>query len=240
MTIPAAVDERLDAIMSVLYLTFNEGYLSRTADAGTLQRVDLADEAIRLTGVLADLCPGHPEVVGLLALELYQRARADARINDTGDLVLLEGQDRSRWDRAGIERANDMLRGAVSAFQPGPYQLQALIAARHANAPSAAETDWPSIVAMYRQLLAMEPSPVVELNHAVAVAMADGPDVGLAHVDAIAGLDGYHLFHSARADLLVRLGRPGDAAEAFHRAIELTRNPSERRFLRRRLDALTG
>jgi RNA polymerase sigma-70 factor, ECF subfamily len=239
LSIPADFDGRVDAVLAVLYLVFNEGYLSRSGgtDDGEVVRVDLADEAIRLTALVAELLPDHAETDGLLALELFHRARADTRTDAAGDLVLLDRQDRSRWDAATIRRANAILARALRRMQPGPYQLQAVIAAHHANAPTAADTDWPAISGLYAQLIAMTDSPVVRLNHAVAIAMADGPHAGLALLDDLDGLDGYHLFHAARGELLARAGDVHAARVAFESALALTDNPAERRHLeRRRLD----
>jgi RNA polymerase sigma-70 factor, ECF subfamily len=224
--------ERLGAVLSVLYLIFNEGYASTAAD--TLVRRDLAAEAIRLARVLAGLMPDEPEARGLLALMLLQHSRRDARVDDAGELTLLEEQDRSRWYRREIEEGLVLARGAMRS-RPGPYALQAAIAALHAEAASAQATDWRQIAALYDELAAVAPTPVVELNRAAAVAMAYGPEAGLELVDQIDGLDGYHLFHSARADLLRRLGRADEAADAYRRALELATNAVERRFLRRRL-----
>jgi len=234
LSIPASLDERVDALLTVLYLIFNEGYLSRGA-AGL--RVDLADEAVRLTGQAVALLPGNAEVEGLLALELLTRARVAARTDGAGELVLLDDQDRSAWNLAEIRRGNAVLATALARMQPGTFQLQALIAAQHSNARTAADTDWPAIAALYRQLESMTASPVVALNRTVAVAMADGPGAGLAMLGSLEGLDGYHLFHAARAELLLRAGRPLEAAASFERALELVVNPAERRHLKRRLAA---
>jgi RNA polymerase sigma-70 factor (ECF subfamily) len=245
MSLPDDLTERLDAVLAVLYLVFNEGYLSRSAEAGGLQRLDLAHEALRLTRLLAELAPAQPEVEGLLALELFSLARADTRTNRGGDLVLLPDQDRTRWDLEQIRFANAVLAQAMQRRQPGAYQLQAVIAAHHANAPTTADTDWPAITAAYRQLTAMTGSPVVALNHAAAVAMADGPAAGLAALDAIAArwgaqrLQGYHLLHATRADLYRRLGRDDEAVESYHRALVLAQNPAEQRFLQARIDELS-
>ncbi|CAN5142581.1 sigma factor [soil metagenome] len=239
LTIPADLSERVAALLTVLYLVFNEGYLARgTHDS--LVRVELADEAIRLTETAVDLLaglPDAPEVAGLLALELYLQSRVSTRVDGAGDLVQLEQQDRSRWDGATITRANEVLKGAVRAGRLGVYQLQALIASQHANARTADDTDWPLIVSLYEQLMRLTPSPVVALNHAVAVAMADGPRAGLALLDKIEGLDGYHLSWATRGELLHRSGDEAGAHAAFDRAHGLTSNPAERRHLQRRLAA---
>lgn len=235
LSIPTDLDARVDALLGVLYLVFNEGYLSRSGGTdGRVVRVDLADEAIRLAAQLTDVLPGHAETEGLLALELFHRARSATRTDAAGELVLLEDQDRSRWDGAVISQANTVLGRAMRRLQPGPYQLQAVIASYHANARTAADTDWPAISRLYAQLVAMTDSPVVRLNHAIAVAMADGPLAGLALVDGIEGLDGYHLFHATRGELLARSGRPEEAVAAFDIALGLTDNPAERRHLERR------
>jgi RNA polymerase sigma-70 factor (ECF subfamily) len=237
LSLPAALSERLDAVLGVLYLIFNEGYLSRGAGEEFL-RTDLADEAIRLSLLIDSLVPGEPEVQGLIALEMFHRASSAARIDRSGDLILLEDQDRSTWDLRAIEQGNLFLHRAMTRMQPGPYQVQAAIAAQHANARTADDTDWPTIVALYQQLSAMTGSPVVALNHAVAVGMADGPNAGLALIDAVTGVEDYHLLHAARAELAGRAGDVTTAADAYRRAIALTDNPAEQRHLRRRLDAL--
>jgi RNA polymerase sigma-70 factor (ECF subfamily) len=225
--------ERLAGVRAVLYLVFNEGYASTEGD--DLLRTDLCDEAIRLTRLLDTLVPDEAETEGLLALLLLQHARREARTDDAGDLVLLEDQDRSRWDHAMIDEGLALLDEPAAA---GPYRVQAAIAACHAAAPRAEDTDWPQIAALYGRLLELQPSPVVALNHAVAVAMADGPDAGLRLLEPLADdLDRYHLFHAARADLLRRAGRPG-AADAYRRALELVTNDAERRYLTGRLGSL--
>lgn len=234
LTIPVDLAERVDVVLGVLYLIFNEGYLSRSTD--TVVRIDLVDEAIRLTRALAEILDDDPEVLGLLALQRFHRARSATRSDHTGDLVLLEDQDRTRWDLAEIAEANTVLLRAIRQMRPGPYQLQAVIARHHAVARTAADTDWPAIVAAYGQLAAMTDSPVVRLNHAVAIAMADGPHAGLAALGLVTGLDHYHLFHAARAELLIRAGRSDEAVDAFTTAISLTTNDSERRHLIRRRD----
>jgi RNA polymerase sigma-70 factor (ECF subfamily) len=224
--------DRVRAVLAVLYLVFNEGY-SASGGVG-LVRVDLCEEAIRLGRLLAVLMPDEPEALGLLALMLLQDSRRDARTGPGGELVLLAHQDRSLWHRERIAEGGRVLERARSQRRPGPYQLQAAIAAVH----SADETDWARVAELYGELAALAPSPVVELNRAVAVAMAHGPERGLEIVDAIEGLDDYRLFHSTRADLLRRADRRSDAEPAYRRALELTPNPVERRFLERRLAEL--
>lgn len=232
LSIPANLAERVDALLAVLYLIFNEGYLARGSSA-TVARVDLADEAIRLTRQARDLLPETAEVEGLLALELFHRARLDGRTDELGEIVLLEHQDRTRWNLALIDEGNAALGAALRRMSPGSYQLQAMVAALHANAREAADTDWPRIAGLYRHLLAMTGNPVVALNHAVAVAMADGPLAGLELLGAIEGLDDYHLYHASRGELLLRACLP--AREAFERALALAVNPAEQRHLRSRL-----
>jgi RNA polymerase sigma-70 factor (ECF subfamily) len=222
--------DRLDAVLAVIYLIFNEGYSATGGDA--LIRRSLADEAIRLGSNLHDLMPDEPEVMGLLALMLLHHSRAAVRTDARGDVVLLEDQDRSRWDRGLIDEGGRLTETALRRRRPGPYQLQAAIAHLHAIAPSSDETDWAQIVALYSELYRITPSPVVRLNRAVAVAMVAGPEEGLREMDAVADeLDAYHLLHAARADLLRRLGRHEEAAVAYRRAIDATDNESERRFL---------
>ena len=230
LSIPADLAGRVDALLAVLYLIFNEGYLSR-GDGAEVVRVDLVDEAIRLTALVTELLPEQAEVDGLLALELFHRSRVATRTDASGDLVLLDQQDRTRWDLATIGDANMVLQRAMQRMQPGPYQLQAVIAGHHANARTAADTDWPAIAGLYQQLVAMTDSPVVRLNHAISVAMADGPHAGLAMLDELAGLDQYHLFHAARGELLLRAGEPATARDAFAAARALTDNPAEQRHL---------
>jgi RNA polymerase sigma-70 factor (ECF subfamily) len=240
--VPAASElpERLDAVMAVVYLAFNEGFAA--AQGQSLLRQDLSAEAIRLARWLRALLPSSPpELEGLLALMLLHDARRAARVDGAGDLVLLEEQDRSRWDRAAIDEGRSILRAALAPGndRPGPYLLQAAIAAVHGEAGQAAATDWRQIVALYDRLLAVHPSPVVALNRAAAVAMADGPATGLPLVDALADtLDDYHLFHAARADLLRRLDRREEAANAYEAALMRATNEAERRFLERRLTSL--
>ena len=225
--------ERLRAVLAVLYLVFNEGY---SATAGVeLVRRELCDEAIRLAKLLAVLMPDEAEAFGLLALMLLQDSRRDARTGPGGELVLLEEQDRSRWDRGRIEEGLRVLDRALALRRPGPYQLQAAIAALHAQAQTPEETDWPQIAALYGELGRITRSPVVELNRAVAVAMAEGPQAGLDAIDRLDGLEGYHLLHAARADLLRRTGRLDEAAASYERARELATNDTERAFLDRRL-----
>jgi RNA polymerase sigma-70 factor, ECF subfamily len=233
-----ALAGRLATVLHVVYLVFTQGYAPASGEV--VVRADLADEAIRLGRLLVELLP-EPEVLGLLALMLLQDSRRAARTSADGDLVLLADQDRSRWDRARIAEGVALLERAVSSGQVGPYTLQAAIAAAHAEAPTATATDWDRIVGLYDLLARADPSPVVELNRAVAVAMRDGPPAGLALIDAIlerGQLHGYHLADAARADLLRRLGRTAEARAAYRRALQLTRQEPERRFIRRRLREL--
>ena len=225
--------ERLDGVRAVLYLIFNEGY---SATEGQLVRGELCDEAIWLGRVLDRLLPDDPETEGLLALMLLQHSRRDARVDETGGLVLLEDQDRARWDHAIIDEGLATLDRAMGARRPGAYRLQAAIAALHARAPRPEDTDWPQIAALYGRLAEVQPSPIVELNRAVAVAMAEGPEAGLGLLDALDGtLAHHHLLHAARADLLRRMGRRDEAATSYREALALVRNEVERQFLRRRL-----
>jgi len=229
--------DRLPGVLAVLYLVFNEGY---SATTGTLVRVDLCEEAIRLARVVVELMPGEPETVGLLALMLLHHSRRESRVSPEGELVLLEEQDRARWDHDMIDEGLALLDRALAAGRPGPYQVQGAIAALHARAPRPEDTDWPQIAGLYQALGRMAPTPVVALNHAVAVAMADGPERGLPLVEALGDeLDGYHLFHAARADLLRRQDRRADAADAYRRALALVTNATERAYLERRLAELT-
>jgi RNA polymerase sigma-70 factor, ECF subfamily len=228
--------ERLDGVLKVLYLVYNEGYSATSGDA--LVRRELSAEAIRLTRVVVSLLPDEPEASGLLALMLLHDARREARVDANGDVVLLEDQDRARWDADRIAEGRALVQTALEARRPGPYQIQAAIAALHDEAPSWAATDWAQIVELYRALMVIEPSPVVELNLGAAVAMADGPAVGLAMIDGAAmdgALEEYPYYHSARAELLRRLDRWSEAADAYRRAAALTTNRAERTFLDRRL-----
>jgi RNA polymerase sigma-70 factor (ECF subfamily) len=224
--------ERLDGVLHVLYLVFNEGYAASSGDS--LIRRELCAEAIRLARTVVSLLPDEPEASGLLALMLLHDARREARVGDDGALVLLEDQDRSRWDRARIVEGERLIDAAMHVGRPGPYQLQAAIAALHDDAATPGDTDWVQIAELYRALLRLTPTPVVELNLAAAVAMADGPEIGLAMMDGLVAdgsLDDYPYLHAARADLLRRLGRWTEAATAYRRAIELTGNGPERDFL---------
>lgn len=237
---PHLLPERTAGMLAVLYLLFNEGY-SATAGAD-LMRQGLCAEAIRLARVLVRLMPDEPESLGLLSLLLLQDARRDARVNGSGDLMTLEEQDRSRWDRVEIDEGLAVLDRAARRGRPGPYQVQAAIAACHARAAAPAATDWPQIAALYRLLGELAPSPVVELNRAVAVAMAEGPAAGLRivdDVDASGALEDYHLLPATRADLLRRLGRDVEAAEAYRLARQLAGSDVERRYLARRLAELS-
>ncbi|MGV8852281.1 MAG: RNA polymerase sigma factor [Rhodoglobus sp.] len=238
LSIPHDLTLRVDALLTVLYLIFNEGYLSRGSTAGA--RIDLVEEAIRLTITARELLPGNAEVEGLLALELYARARHDTRFQGD-ELILLEQQDRTRWDGELIEQANELLHGALGRLQPGPFHTQAVIARHHATARIAADTDWPAIASAYSVLLTMTGgSPVVALNRAVAVSMADGPDAGLRLLDNVTGLENYHLYWATKAELLVRAGDVEAAAPAFARARKLATNGAEQKHLDRRLRALSA
>jgi RNA polymerase sigma-70 factor (ECF subfamily) len=234
----AELVHRLPFVLAVVYLVFNEGY---TASAGdTLIRTELCAEALRLARLLAELMPDEPEVLGLLALLLLTEARRPARTAADGSLVLLADQDRGRWDRAMIGEGQDLVRACLRRNRPGPYQLQAAIAAVHADAPVAADTDWRQILALYDQLTVVAPTPVVALNRCVAVAEAEGPAAALSQLDALDpdAMAGYHLFHATRADLLRRLNRPAEAAAAYNAAIERTANGAERSFLTRQRNYL--
>jgi RNA polymerase sigma-70 factor (ECF subfamily) len=230
--------DRLDSVLRVVYLVFNEGYSASSGDS--LTRHDLSGEAIRLGRLLIELLP-EPEAMGLLALMLLHDARHAARTSPAGDLILLENQDRALWNRNQITEGVSLVERALSSGPVGPYTLQAAIASVHAQAPTSATTDWPQIVSLYDLLMRAEPSPVVELNRAVAVAMHDSPLAGLTLVDAIlvrGDLGNYHLVHAARADLCRRLGRTAEARDSYERALSLTQQEPERRFLERRLAEL--
>ena len=234
----AQLAERLDAVLRVIYLVFNEGYSASAGDS--LTRADLSAEAIRLGRLLGDLLP-EPEAQGLLALMLLQESRRGARTTAAGDLVLLEDQDRRLWNRELIAEGVALVQGALASGRFGPYSLQAAIAALHAEAPAFAATDWSQIIGLYDVLARYDPSPVIELNRAVAVAMRDGPAEGLTVMDALLKrreLADYHLAHAARADLHRRLGRKAEARASYERALALARQEPERRFLERRLAAL--
>jgi RNA polymerase sigma-70 factor (ECF subfamily) len=229
---------RLTAVLAVVYLIFTEGYAATSGDS--LTRDDLAAEAVRLGRLLVVLMPDEPEARGLLALMLLVAARRPARVAPDGGLVRLPDQDRSRWDRAMIAEAQVLLRDCLRRNQPGPYQLQAAVNAVHSDAATAADTDWPQILALYDHLLALTPTPVVALHRAVAVAEVHGPAEALALIETLPGLDRHYMFHAVRADLLGRLGRRPEAVAAYTTAESLTGNPAERRFLATRRAALTG
>ncbi len=238
--VPSRVElpDRLDAVLHVVYLVFNEGYSASSGES--LTRADLSGEAIRLGRLLVELLP-EPEAMGLLALMLLHESRRAARTGPTGELILLDDQDRARWSRTLIGEGTGLVERALASRRIGPYTLQAAISAVHAEAPTAAGTDWAQIVGLYDVLVRADPSPVIELNRAVAVAMRDGPAAGLALIDAILGrgaLADYHLAHSARAELCRRLGRAADARASYTRALDLARQEPQRRFLERRLREL--
>ncbi len=233
---PELLAERVPAVLAALYLIFNEGYSASSGDS--LVRRELCAEAIRLAGTLCELMPRYPEALGLLALMLLQDSRRDARASPAGELVTLEEQDRSLWDRTASERGGALLERAMQFRQAGPYQVQAAIAALHAGAPNPEETDWRQIVLLYDRLLEMRPSPVVALNRAVAWAMAEGRQAGLEEIDRVGEggrLASYGLYHAARADMLRRLDRNAEAETAYRRALELTENSVERMYLEKRL-----
>ena len=236
----AELAERLDGVLRTIYLVFNEGYSASSGDE--LTRADLCLEAIRLGRLLVALLP-QPEAIGLLALMLLQESRRTARATAAGDVVTLEEQDRSRWNRSLIAEGVSLVEQALASRRFGLYSVQAAIAAVHAEAPSTAQTDWNEVVGLYDALLSMDPSPVIELNRAVAVGMRDGPAAGLGLIDAIlkrGDLAGYHLAHAARADLCRRLGRGAEARASYEKALELSQQEPERRFLRRRIAEIAG
>jgi RNA polymerase sigma-70 factor (ECF subfamily) len=233
-----ALPDRLRAVLAVLYLVFNEGYKSSGDEQ--LVRADLCEEAIRLGRLLAVLMPDEPEALGLLALMLLQDSRREARTGLDGEMVLLPEQDRSRWDEPRIAEGGRVLDRALSLRRPGPYRLQAEIAAVHADAAHAEDTDWRRIADLYAELARLSPSPVVELNRAAAIAMADGPECGLELLERVEGLDDYHLLHATRGDLLRRVGRLDEAATAYDHALATVTTPAERRFLERRAAEVTA
>jgi RNA polymerase sigma-70 factor (ECF subfamily) len=233
----ADLPARVTGVLAVLYLIFNEGYLSSGPGAEAV-RGDLTAEAIRLTRLVRDLLPADGEAAGLLALMLLTEARRAARVSASGELVTLDEQDRGAWDRALIAEGHALVRARLASGQaPGRYQILAAVNAVHTDAPDVRDTDWSQIVALYDQLARLDPSPIVRLNRAIAVAELDGPEVALAQVNGLP-LDGYHAFHATRADLLRRLGRSGESRSAYDRAIDLAGNTAERAYLTRRRDQL--
>lgn len=237
---PYRLQERLASVQAVIYLIFNEGYAATSGEH--LVRTSLCSEAIRLGRVLCELMPAEPENTGLLALMLLQDSRRRARVKD-GELITMDEQDRALWDQAEISDGLALLEHALNSGPAGPYQLQAAIAALHAQSQTPEETDWPQIAALYGRLLELNRSRVIALNHAVAIAMSEGLEPGLTRIDALGAsgeLDDYYLFHAARADILRRLNRPAEAAVAYERALRLATNRIEQNFLRRRLDEVTG
>jgi RNA polymerase sigma-70 factor (ECF subfamily) len=236
-----ALPDRLGGVLTVLYLIFNEGYIGSTGES--LVRAELCDEAIRLGRLLASLMPDEPEVLGLLALMLLIDSRRSARTDERGEMLTLEEQDRSRWDRERIAEGTALAQRALRMRRAGPYQIQAAIAALHAEPARSEDTDWPQIATLYNELLRMQPSPVVELNRAAAVAMGWGPEQGLRLIDRLEAqgeLADYYLLHGARADLLRRAGHYDEAAQAYRRAIELCANPVEARYMQRRMREMAG
>ncbi|MEU4607868.1 RNA polymerase sigma factor [Kribbella sp. NPDC023972] len=231
----ADLPERVRGVLAVVYLIFNEGYAASSGEA--LVRDELCAEAIRLGRLLVELMPDEPEAVGLLALMLLQASRRPARVRSDGSLVVLADQDRTLWDRTLIAEGHDLVRRCLRRNQPGPYQLQAAINAVHTDAASAADTDWPQILQLYDHLLTLDPTPIIALNRAVAVAEVDGPAAALDLIDDL-DLGSYYLFHAIRADLLVRLNRPAEARTAYQAALALTTNQPEQAFLQTRLKAL--
>lgn len=239
LAMPERIEQRIDAVLVTVYLVFNEGYLSH-AEGNDPIRSELVDEAIRLAEVVSELAPDSAEALGLVALCHFHRARSASRFAPDGGLIVLGDQDRSTWDLTEIRAGNDALRTAMAMMRPGRFQIEAMIGAEHANARTAADTNWPHIARLYAQLSAMTDSPVVALNHAVAVAEADGALAGLSHLDQLTMLDDYHLFWATRGELLRRAGSYEAAATAFDRALTLTTSDPERRHLLERKRQLAG